>query len=143
MITKRLGKRRPFIADTSVWSPFLRKSQELNGEARKRLRDGISNGAVHLLGIIKQECLSGIRENQQYERLKEILGGFPEELATSEDHLRAAELFNICRRNGIQGSTADFLICSQSIRLGYPVLTMDKDFTRYAQYLPILLMNVK
>jgi len=132
-----------FIADTSVWSPFLRKSSELKDPYRDQLRDGIAKGEVQMLGIIRQECLSGIREKPQYLRLKEILDGFPLDLAINEDHLRASEFFNDCRRNGVQGGAADFLICAQSVRLDIPILTLDKDFEDYSKYIPISLVLAK
>ncbi|MEM1223484.1 MAG: PIN domain-containing protein [Verrucomicrobiota bacterium] len=129
-----------FIADTSIWSPFLRKSSGLIDPYRDRLRQGIVRGEVQMLGIIRQECLSGIRENAQYLKLKEILDGFPDDLATSDDHLKASEFFNDCRKKGVQGGAADFLICAQSVRLGIPVLTVDKDFVDYSKHIPISLV---
>ncbi|MCH2155382.1 MAG: PIN domain nuclease [Pseudobacteriovorax sp.] len=132
-----------FIADTSVWSPFLRKSSELKDPYRDKLRDGIVKGEVQMLGIIRQECLSGIRAKPQYLKLKDILDGFPDDLAISEDHLKASEFFNDCRRNGVQGGAADFLICAQSIRLGIPILTLDKDYMAYAKLIPISLLPAK
>ena len=96
-----------------------------------------------MLGIIRQECLSGIRARPQYVKLKEILDGFPDDLAIGEDHLRASEFFNDCRKGGVQGGAADFMICAQSVRLGIPILTLDKDFTEYAKYIPISLLSAQ
>lgn len=129
-----------FIADTSVWSPFLRKSSELVDPFRNYLRDGIVKREVQMLGVIRQECLSGIREKSQYSKLREILDGFPDDLAVGEDHVRASEFFNECRRNGVQGGAVDFLICAQSVRLDLPILTLDQDFVDYAKHIPISLV---
>ena len=54
----------------------------------------------------------------------------------------AAEYFNTCRQNGIQGSSTDFLIAACSVAFGLPILTKDKDFTRYAEHLPLKLVQV-
>ena len=131
-----------FIADTSVWSLFLRRSEKLSSAYRNFLKKGILGGDVQMLGIIRQECLSGIRDAKQWSRLKDILEGFPDMLATSEDHVVAADFFNICRRNGIQGGAADYLICAQAVRGDVPILTLDKDFKYYSKILPIRLLSV-
>lgn len=130
-----------FIADTSVWSIFLRRSKVEESDLKARLRVAILSDEVQMLGIIRQECLSGIKEHAQFVRLKEYLDGFPNLLATSEDHLKAAEFYNTCRRKGIQGRFADFLICAQANSAGLPILTKDKDFLEYQRILPITLVG--
>ena len=57
----------------------------------------------------------------------------------SEDYEQAAEFFNICRRNGIQGSNTDFLLCAISARHDLAIFTTDADFARFQQYLPVML----
>ncbi|MGB0371824.1 MAG: PIN domain-containing protein [Opitutales bacterium] len=130
-----------FIADTSVWSIFLRRSSPDESELKAQLRAAILSDEVQMLGIIRQECLSGIKEHAQFIRLKEYLDGFPDLLATTEDHLKAAEYCNTCRRKGFQGGFADFLICAQANSAGLPILTKDKDFLEYQRILPIRLVG--
>ncbi len=55
------------------------------------------------------------------------------------DYEFAAEYSNICRREGIQGSHVDFLICAVASRLKMAIYTSDQDFTFYSQHLPISL----
>ncbi len=93
-----------------------------------------------MLGIIRQELLSGIREEAQYERVEVILEGFPDVLATSQDHLLAAQLYNRCRRAGVQGSPVDFLICAQAVNHHIGILTTDRDFNHYAKHISIELI---
>jgi predicted nuclease of predicted toxin-antitoxin system len=52
---------------------------------------------------------------------------------------RAAEHFNTCRAQGVQGSNTDFPICAVAERRSLPILTTDTDFTRLARILPITL----
>ena len=59
----------------------------------------------------------------------------------TEDHVRAAGFFNQCRREGIQGSNTDFLICAAASRRQIPILTTDRDFDRFAEVLPIALFS--
>ena len=92
---------------------------------------------VQMLGIIRQELLSGIRKVGQFRQIERILEGFRDLLATSEDHLTAARFFNDCKRRGIQGSAIDFLICAQAYRNGMSILTTDDDFLQYSRHLPI------
>ena len=129
-----------FIADTSVWSLFMRRRTGAKLRIVSLLRKGILENQVQMLGIIKQELLSGIRKGSQYDRINEILDGFPDLLAGSDDHLLAAKCFNTCRKNGVRGSAVDFLICAQAINHNLAILTTDRDFQGYAKYIPVRLI---
>ena len=130
------------IADTSVWSLALRRQQQKNSIADK-LRDFIRDGRVILLGAIRQEILSGIKHQAQFDKLKNNLRAFPDLLLDAEDYELAADYFNICRRNGIQGANTDFLICATANRRNYQIFTTDKDFIGFSQYLPIVLTQLQ
>jgi hypothetical protein len=52
------------------------------------------------------------------------------------DYESAAELCIKCRKNGIQGSQIDFLICAAAKQLDVPIFTTDKDFAHYHFYFP-------
>lgn len=127
------------IVDTSVWSLALRRRQQDNNSIVNQLRDLIADGRVVLLGAVRQEILSGIKHQQQFEKLRDNLRAFPNLIVDTEDYELAAEYFNICRRNGIQGANTDFLICATANRRNYPIFTTDKDFINFSQYLPIVL----
>jgi predicted nucleic acid-binding protein len=55
------------------------------------------------------------------------------------DYEKAAEVFNTCRANGVQGSNTDFLICAVSINHQLPIFSVDNDFLNYRKYLAELL----
>ncbi len=99
----------------------------------------ITKGSVVLLGVVRQEILSGILYQNQYENLKQTLRAFPDLMLQIEDYELASEFYNTCRSNGIQGSNTDFLICSVAVRRDYKILTTDKDFDNFRSYLPIQL----
>jgi hypothetical protein len=103
------------------------------------LRELIADNRVSLLGVIRQEVLSGIRETEQFVRLREYLRAFPNLELEIEDYELAAEFFNTCRRSGVQGSNADFLICAVASRRGYSILTTDGDFVLFGEHLPVTL----
>ena len=92
-----------------------------------------------MIGPIRQELLSGIREKAQFETLRDHLRAFPDLPLTAADFERAAEFFNIARGKGIQGSNTDFLICAISAEHDMPILTTDEDFTLFQAHLPIKL----
>lgn len=125
------------IADTSIWSLFLRRDNVNQANKAELLKQVILEKRVQMLGIIRQELLSGIENKSHFERISEILSGFPDLLAQTEDHLLAAEYFNRCRNKGVQGSPVDFLICAQASRNNLKILTSDKDFENYSKYIPI------
>jgi len=49
----------------------------------------------------------------------------------------AAQAFNTCRANGVQGSNTDFLICAAAIHHQLPIFSVDGDFLLYQRWLPI------
>ena len=128
------------IVDTSVWSLALRRNSPPDEISRvKGLRELITDGRVVLLGAIRQEVLSGVRHPEQFARLRDYLRAFPDLEITTADYELAAEFFNTCRRNGIQGSNTDFLICSVAHNWQYSILTTDKDFENFQPYIPVIL----
>lgn len=126
------------IVDTSVWSLALRRQQKQNNSIVNKLRDLIADGRVVLLGAVRQEVLSGIKHQEQFDKLRDRLRAFPDLTLDAEDYELAADYFNICRRNGIQGANTDFLICAAANRRSYEIFTTDKDFKNFSQYLPII-----
>jgi predicted nucleic acid-binding protein len=131
------------IVDTSVWSLALRRRTPPNSSpAVALLRNLIADDRVALLGAIRQEILSGVRSSEQFTHLRDYLRAFPDLELVTQDYEIAAEFFNTCRTNGIQGSNTDFLICAVAYRRSYSILTTDNDFQSFQAYIPILLSIV-
>lgn len=116
-----------------------RKGDSRNEPVTSALASLVEDGRVVMIGPIRQELLSGIREMVQFERLREHLRAFPDLPLTTEDHEEAAAFFNQCRDRGIQGSNTDFLICAVAVRNGFSIFTNDDDFGHFAKVLPITL----
>ncbi len=131
------------VVDTTVWTLALRRRpQNLSAVEKSLVRewsDLIREKGVVLLGLIRQEVLSGIRSETQFELLRARLAAFRDAPVDVHDYEEAARSFNRCGANGVTGSPADMLICAFSARRSYPILTTDDDFPRYAKYLPIRL----
>ena len=122
------------IVDTCIWSLALRRPRGQVSSEVDKLYELISDSRVQMLGPIRQEILSGIKDKEQFNRLCKALQAYPDHELIAEDYESAARLFNLCRSKGIQGSNTDFLICAVSVRTGMPIFTHDKDFRLYQSY---------
>ena len=125
------------LVDTCVWSAVLRRGSLASDPVRMEMERLIEEGCVELIGPVRQEVLSGVRTESQFDSLREALDLFPEIVIRSEDYVEAARLYNSCRSRGIQGAGTDFLVCAVAIREDIPVFTVDADFERYAQVFPL------
>jgi len=130
------------LVDSDVWSGALRKKGK-GSPYTERLRELIELDEVVMIGPIRQEILSGIREKRKFEEIRERLKAFPSERLEDSIHELAASFFNRCRSRGIQGSHTDFLKCACGVAWEVSILNMDKDFKRYSQYIPIELEKLK
>ena len=127
------------LVDTCVWSLALRRKKSVQDAVVKELAELISEGRAQLIGPIRQELLSGIKNQKQYDALKDVLRAFPDLPLQADDYECAAEFFTKCRQDGIQGSNTDFLICAAAYRRGMAIFTVDQDFTLFGEYLPLTL----
>ena len=125
------------LVDTSVWSEALRRNTNLESGDVRELRSLVLEHRVKMIGPIRQEILSGVREESQFERLEKQIAAFPDVPLETADYSMAAKFFNTCRTQGVQGSNTDFLICSVAVRMELAIFTADKDFTHFAKHLPI------
>jgi hypothetical protein len=127
------------IVDTPLWSlAFRRPPSRLNPRElflKDKLGELIREGTAVLMGPVRQEVLSGIRDDEKFHVLREVLRALPDPALGIEDYEEAARAFNTCQRNGIAGSDTDFLICALAVRRGWEVLTTDGDFQLYAKRL--------
>jgi predicted nucleic acid-binding protein len=98
------------------------------------LSDLIRLQEAWLIGPVRQEVLSGFPDPRQFIELRATLRAFHDVEITTADHEFAAEPHNLCRRRGIQGSPADFLICAIALRHDASIFTTDRDFKRYAKF---------
>jgi predicted nucleic acid-binding protein len=134
------------LVDTPVWSLALRrKSAHLN--AREQVLTGalaelIREGRAQMMGAIRQELLSGIREEERFHKLRNYLRAFDEPGIEIVDYEEAARMHNVCRGRGIAGSAIDFLICAVAQRRDWHIFTTDRDFDRYGRVLKLKLYAV-
>lgn len=125
------------LVDTAVWSLAFRRQNTAAAPAVAELTSLIEDGRVAMIGPIRQELLSGIREEAQFARLRKVLRTFPDLEVLPDDYEEAAAMFNTCRRRGVQGSNTDYLLCAVSRRTGFPIFTTDADFDHFSKLLAI------
>ncbi len=127
------------LVDTSIWSEALRRTYHVEPDVVQEFRSLVVEHRVAIMGPIRQEILSGLRDLAQFEQLERHLAAFPDLPLERDDYVMAAKCFNTCRAKGIQGSNTDFLICSVAVRRQMSIFTTDKDFILFAKHLPIVL----
>jgi predicted nucleic acid-binding protein len=129
------------LVDTSIWSLALRRGTHVNHKVVEELRALVADHRVEMIGPIRQELLSGIRNAAQFEKLQNHLTAFPDIPIGTEDYEMAAKFYNLCRSKSVQGSNTDFLICAIAVRHHLAIFSTDNDFQLYAKHLPIVLLD--
>lgn len=133
------------LVDTSVWSLALRK-KTLTGDEKNvvcELTELIKEFRVVMIGPVRQELLSGISSESKYNNLKTKLSYFEDVLIERIDYEKASEIYNLCRKKGVQGSHIDFLICAVAMNRDISIFTTDKDFFEYAKIVDLRLHKIR
>ena len=129
------------LIDTPVWSLALRRQLENLSPQELRLKklwyEIVDEGRAQLLGSVRQELLSGLREEAQFYRLRDYLRDFPDTPVSTEDHEDAARASNRCRSAGVATSPVDMLLCALSLRHNWEIFTTDRDFIQYGRVVPL------
>ena len=75
------------LVDTSVWSLALRRGAPRH-DAADELRRLVGAGLAAIVGPIRQEVLSGIRDDAAFERLRDYLQASPAGMELAERYGR-------------------------------------------------------
>lgn len=129
------------IIDTPGWSEVFRRSSS-DSVFAATVAELIAEGKAVLIGPVRQEVLSGVRDPKQARKLQDALRAFSDLPIERVDYETAASYFNTCRSQGVQGTHTDFLICALSVRYSSPILTSDRDFEGYSAHVPIRLFDL-
>ena len=131
------------IVDTTIWSLALRRRTATRGAVDTRLVDEwgtlVREGRAALIGPVRQELLSGIRDASQFAALSGRLDAFANLPIEDADYVIAAELVNRCRSHGIGAASVDMLISAVAHRVKAPVFTTDVDFAHYGPHTAVRL----
>ncbi len=120
------------IVDTTVWSLALRRREPdpvMSADLSVLLR---RQHAV-LLGVVRQEVLSGVPDASTYIKLRDQLRLIPDYPLTTAHYEQAAELFSSCRSRGVRGTLVDCLICAVAMLDDHLISSTDGDFKHIAK----------
>ena len=121
--------------DTSIWSLALRRDSPAPGREVGALVHAIESGETLLTtGLVLQELLQGFSGPKSRDQILDRFSSIPLLVPDRDDHVRAAELRNHCRRSGVQVGTIDALLAQLCIRHDLTMLTADEDFKRIANH---------
>jgi predicted nucleic acid-binding protein len=131
------------LVDSSIWSLALRRKRRDLSRSESGIayhaRELVIAGDAAVIGLIRQEVLSGIASAAQFEAIKSQLLAVDELAMSTNTYILAAEFFNTCGAAGIAPGAIDMTICAAAHAEAVPIFTVDPDFTRYAKILPIAL----
>jgi hypothetical protein len=88
-----------------------------------------------ILGPIRQEILSGIRDVASFERVRSTLAEFRDEELSTLDYEEAARYDNLSRSRGVACGPIDMLICAVALRRQWSILTLDQGLIRCMEML--------
>jgi predicted nucleic acid-binding protein len=128
------------LVDTCTWSLLLRRKRStvLSTEEQSMvtlLREAIQDGRVAMIGPIRQELLSGVKHEAQFEKLRNALGDFPDVQLMRHHFEEAARLFNLCQGKGVACGATDILICAVAELERFELLTADQGLRRCIEVL--------
>lgn len=128
------------LVDACVWSLMLRRRNKsvLSPEEvsiRASLTEAVENDRVVIIGPIRQEVLSGIKDQAQFAKLRAALAAFHDVPLTTVHYEEAARLFNLCRSRGVECGAIDILICAIAAQMRWSILTNDQGLERCIEVL--------
>ena len=88
---------KPVLPDLDIWLRAFSR-QDPDPLVVHGFKRGVERRQVFLFGLVRQSLLARARDERQFARLSRVLSGFPDVTVLSSDHVRAAELIHVLRR---------------------------------------------
>lgn len=119
---------RPLLFDTSVWIDTLRRKETPQTNLLTHYLD--NDYEIPLIPIVVQECLQGIRDDAQHQKVKETFRRFTRlEIAPMATAMGASALFRSLRKKGITiRKSNDCVIAFYALSFDLEVVHNDSDF---------------
>ena len=116
------------LVDTSVWIDFLRGADSPQRRTLHRLLEEEED--ICITEIILTEVLQGIKEDNDFQKVKDYLLEFPIQRPNgTETYLRAARIYRDCRKKGKTArKTVDCIIAAICLENSLTLLHKDSDF---------------
>jgi len=119
------------LPDTSVWVLFFRKSG--SPEVKAALAQALREMRVYLSPVVAAELLRGARSQQEFQELKQDLLALPEAPNGSAVWIRAGELGQILKKNGLTVPLPDLAIAASAELGGLELWHADRHFEAIAE----------
>lgn len=122
------------VVDTSIWVEAFSNQATPHVEVLSEMI--LNRREIFLTPTILQETLQGIRNDDDFERLKYRFGGFPLLLPDAEEMaIQSATLYRQLRKKGVTiRKSNDCLIAAYAIHHGAEVFHNDRDFDLISQH---------
>jgi predicted nucleic acid-binding protein len=134
--------RLSLFVDTSVWSLALRRDQPSPVPQVAALTKALQSGELVLTtGLVLQELLQGFSGPKARTQILDRFSALPLLVPDRTDHVEAAALRNICRRNGVQVGTIDAILAQLCIRHSLLMLSSDRGFEGMANHCALRLWS--
>ncbi len=124
----------PVLIDTSVWIDFFKG---INNRQTELLNEYLEKeNPIFICPLIIQEILQGIRNDDEYRKVKSNLLNLDIlSIDTVESSIGAADLYRMLRKKGVTiKKSNDCVIAYYAIYFGIHLLHNDKDFDMIAKY---------
>ncbi|GAB2796706.1 PIN domain nuclease [Rhabdobacter roseus] len=121
------------IFDSTIWIDYFRGIQN---DKTDHLAFCIDQNSVAMLGVIVQEVLQGVKNDTQYELIKDNLLHLPAlPDPTVETYAEAAQLYRSLRKKGLTiRKPNDCLIAYYALHFGVELCHNDSDFELMAAH---------
>ncbi|MCK4797682.1 MAG: PIN domain-containing protein [Spirochaetes bacterium] len=130
------------LVDTDVLSEALRRKDKNINSTDTLLYNLINNDEqIILTGIILQEILSGITNNNLFNDIKNILIDFQYIEPKKDNYIFAAELRNFLKQKGYTVGTIDLLIASIAINNNLHLATYDEHYNIIAKFTNLKILD--
>lgn len=128
------------LIDTSVWIDLLNGTETRQTDQFEKLID--LNDDICINGMIFTEILQGIRNDQQFCKVKQTLNDLVYLDITKEIHEYAAQIYRHCRKKGITiRKPVDCIIAACTIKSSVFLLHADRDFDYICKHFPLQCVN--
>ena len=124
------------LVDTTVWIDFFNNNKNNKVSLFEKLIE--ENEDICINGVIITEILQGIKNDSDFDNVKEIINDLIYIDTKQENYIYAAQIYRNCRRKGYTiRKPIDCIIASICINNGIFLLHNDKDFDHICKLFPL------
>ncbi len=122
---------KPVLPDLDIWLKAFSR-QDPDPLVVHGFKRGVESRQVFLLGLVRQALLARAADERQFARLARVLSGFPDVTVLAGDHVRAAELIHVQRRQRRSLSPWQALLWAVAARSGGVIWSSARTWTPLA-----------